>query len=65
MIAQRNARDREIRAPYHMESKVDWPDAPVPKIQRMVKPNFSMAASGESGAWQSAVHQVAVPVVAA
>src|SRR5699024_7777654 len=44
--AHRNASDREIRAPYHIESKVDWPLAPVPNIQRMLKPNFSIAAAG-------------------
>ena len=47
MIVHRNARERLILAPYHMESKVDCPEAPVPNIQRMEKPNLSMASSGE------------------
>ena len=41
-----SARERDMRAPYHMESNVDCPEAPVPNIQRMEKPNFSMAAHG-------------------
>ena len=47
IMVQRKASDRLILAPYHIESKVDCPEAPVPNIQRMEKPNLSMASSGE------------------
>ena len=31
---------------FHTASKVDWPEAPVPKSHRSCRPNFSMAAAG-------------------
>ena len=46
ITAQISARDREILAPYHTASKVDWPEAPAPRIHLMLKPNFSMALPG-------------------
>ena len=47
MMVHRKASERLILAPYHMESKVDCPEAPVPKIHLMEKPNFSMASLGD------------------
>ena len=46
IIVQRIAREMEILAPYQMALKVDCPDSPVPKIQLIWKPYFSMAAAG-------------------
>ena len=46
MAAQISARDTEILDPFQIASKVDPPAAPVPKIQWMLNPNFSMAACG-------------------
>ena len=44
--AQMKAIDTEIRLPYHTASKVDWPEAPEPRIQWIVCPRRSMAAPG-------------------
>ena len=46
MSAHMNASDTEMRAPFHMASNVDSPDAPAPRIQWIFEPNFAMAAEG-------------------
>ena len=46
MRAHTRARAMEIRAPDHTASKVELPEAPVPRHQWMFRPNFAMAAAG-------------------
>ena len=44
--AQISASVREIREPYQMESKVDSPDAPEPRIHFRLKPCLAIACEG-------------------
>ena len=47
IAAQTNASEMEMLAPYHTVSKVDWPCAPVPRIQWKLQPKRSVAAVGD------------------
>ena len=46
MVAQMKARDMEMREPYHMASKVDSPEPPVPRMYFRETPYFAIAAAG-------------------
>ena len=46
MRAQTSASEMEIREPYQIASKVELPAAPVPRIQWILCPNFSIARDG-------------------
>ena len=46
MRAQMKAMVMEMRLPNQTASKVDWPEAPEPRIQWILRPSCSMAAPG-------------------